>query len=1525
MKRRLTGFTSQRWRRLGGAAVLIMAAVICTRLIANDSFAAVTAVTGPALRIITTVPAGVAQGRPGGFSHIQVDDSFGARDMLRTARRLVASGHLTQAVRTFQQIARKDGQSVIARPDGTYESVRKFIWTHLLRIPAVQHGLYDQIYGLPAQQALMQAKQRGSLFALTSASERYFATNAAAKALYYIAARQFERGRFATAVRLWIQLLSHPAMASKKPELLHDAAVAAWLAGEKALAGRLVEQLAKNYPGATGMISGRKINLLMDARAVMKARSPFQRAEKAGAWPTFQGNFRRNRVAAHGTLPVAIMWNKPLRTFTPGNSSNPATVQFQNQLRQFLPAFGLTVDPATGKTSGDVLFSFPTCRNGVLYLNLQDRIKAVDINSGYTLWKYPRGKLPAGNATANLATMINELDHYSCTLANGKIYTVLAGPGGPRQFPTQFGMMSASLQVLCLNAANGARVWQTSAAKLLPGQTGRNVWPACIPMATGHAVFLVMAATQPGTGMNELSLVRLNAQSGRVQWTHYLCTITGPAYGISPFNSINIIPAMTENTLYISTALGADMALSANSGDVRWLHINKAAFTPFTNLQYGIVHRTPPWQINAPVIRGSRLITMDNGFGSQSRIHIYNRLNGKKLLSLPCRLFHQATMLLGVIHGNMLLAGNRVCAVNIKTGKQMWASVPIRNFGTLSGRPFLTEKHIAIPLNTGMLLVNTANGAIDTMARWPAGNSDPSGNLLVTAHEVVVVNDHLAAGYARWSDALAYLTGRIKAAPNKPEPYLTLSEVAFRSGHDILARKMIQQAVALALPRKAISAEANRIFQVCMTFAAISGKKAAPNADELFFLKKASMIARVPQQQVQWRMAMANCYLSQSNAGKAINLLEQILAHATLRAAPVDYRGVTLAAAAAARAMIQTQVIKKYGPKVYAPWEQQAGKLLAKARKGRSSTLLEQIVVQYPNSSAAQRCARLLAKDFAASGRWGHAYDMLLRARTAGTETKADKAWQLSRLCSALVHLRHYNQALVLADRGSGQFPTYKWTGSKIWTFANYATLIKTTAPRSGLYHRAHLQAKAGTRLTVSGAIAGHLLEPLEHSPRYRHYNLFLTGKKIDNGYQIAALHPGDLKPLWHSTIAGASRAMLLGYVKTLAILATSRRILALSTRNGKIIWTQSLMPALARHGLLAPPANAPMPGMQRIVMMRNGMMISPGIPGYNILSPKLAAQWRVAAIQRGLGATAFRLVKLLPCGLVAAGHGKLMLYHANTGKAAWKHPASLHQYGHLALVRQTRHYIAAAVDFPIDNIVLINRRTGHVAGALPVNARDQFYWMQADPAGRIVLCGQRGAAMYDPAISMSAPIWSRNDLHDPFPTAASLTVDGLIMPTATGMACMNITSGAIRWNQPGLHAGLSSIGTIWMQTALNHNTLVMLTPRSLMAISTRTGDIAWKAEFVMQTRPPLTAAQIGNPDIVAMANGPVGPVPNVMHLYLIDQKDRQGRLDNGSIVLDQQLTRSNHDATAPEIESWLLVNGGILFQVNGVIFYCHT
>lgn len=1467
----------------------------------------------------------------GGLSHIQVNDSFGARNMLRTADRLMTSGHLTQAIRTFQHIAEKYSANVIRQTNGTYMSVRKYVWSRLLSMNAVQHGLYDQIYGLQAQQAIQQARQTHSLSHITSVCRRYFATSAAADGLQYVAEREFERGGFARAAAIWRQLLTHPALIAQRPLLLHNAAIAAWLAGQRDQARKLLQQLSTSAPRATGVIAGKMGSLLADARQALQTPSPFHHIVHSGTWATFQGTFQRNAVAIRGTLPAAILWTKPLHTFAARHNSGPAFMQYQNTMRQFLPAFGLTMDPVTGKLSGDVQFSFPTCRNGILYLNLLDQIKAVDINSGYTLWKYPRDPLPPGSTTGSASTLISHLDHYSCTLANNRVYTIVTRPmANIRQFNGQigfigpYGMASGESEIVCLDQRSGQLQWKVACQNLLPGKFGRSIWPTCIPLAGRRAVFLLVMATQPGTGMNELNLVRLRASTGQVQWTRYLCTIAGPAYGISPFNSVSMIPAMADRTLYISTGLGADMAVDIDSGQVAWLRLNKMAYTAMTGMQYGIARRTLPWQINSPVVAGSRVITMDNGLQDAATLHIYNRRTGAKLLSLSGPSLHHADMLLGVIHGNILLLGNRLWAVNIKTGKPSWFSATIRTFGQLTGRPFLTQHDVYLPLNTGLLLVHTADGHTNTLARWPAGISEPSGNLLVTAHEVIVVNDHLTAGYARWADALAYLNGQIKAHPNRPDTYLTLSEVAFRSGHDKLARNMLTRAVALANSRMPTSTTAtDRIFEVCMSFADAAMKHTPGNSKALFYLQKAGIIARTPAQQVRWRMTMANCYIHQSHAAKAITLLEEILARPDLRSAPVTYQGVTLASAMAAREMIQTHVIGKFGLQAYAPWETQARQLLTNAIQTDLTAPLERIILEYPNSQAALNAARRLALHFSKTRHWAKAYDMLLWAHSGRNATPSEQAWQLAHRCSVLVHLRHRNQALVLARRGAARFADYQWTAGTTWTFGRYAAYIQKTAPTGSLHQRAQLRAKPESRLIVSAAITGDLLEPLEHSPRYNRYDLFLVGKASQNDYLISAHPITSIKPLWHYRIMNTSRAMLVGYWKTLAILATSNHVLALHTRTGKLAWKFKVHPEKTKS-----PASVTAPPIQRgnVIVMGNGMIIQNGTLLAHVVSPKITAQWRKTFINHTLGTTiTYSLIKLVRGGLVVARRGDLMLYNPATGRPRWAHPVIPWHHQPVYLIKQTPRYITVVTHLPMDRAVLISRRTGQIVGVLPLNAQARFFWIKTDPAGRIFLCGQHGAAMYDPAISMSAPVWIRTGLHDPFPTAASLSVDGLITPTATGMACLDFSSGNMRWNQPALTAGLSANGDTWMRTALNGNTLVMLTPQDLMAIFTRTGKIAWKAEFVSQTRPPLTAAEIGEPDIAAMASGPIETSAHVMHLYLIDQRDRQGRLDNGSIVLDQQLTRSKNDAAAPDIQSWLIVNGGILFEINGVVFYCHT
>src|SRR5271156_4826948 len=202
----ITGFVHplRRFR----AAALIGAAGMVFMACPGSQALVVNIVAGGAPILVALPPANAGSNA---FSRIHVDDSFAAEDLLRSAAHLVQSGHLEDAVRTYQNAADRYGYNVIESPDGSYISVQQQVFQTLLSIPEIQHGLYDQIYGVQASRIIGAAQQSGSQAELIEACEKYFPSSAAANALENVAELKFENGSFASAAQTWLSLLNHPA------------------------------------------------------------------------------------------------------------------------------------------------------------------------------------------------------------------------------------------------------------------------------------------------------------------------------------------------------------------------------------------------------------------------------------------------------------------------------------------------------------------------------------------------------------------------------------------------------------------------------------------------------------------------------------------------------------------------------------------------------------------------------------------------------------------------------------------------------------------------------------------------------------------------------------------------------------------------------------------------------------------------------------------------------------------------------------------------------------------------------------------------------------------------------------------------------------------------------------------------------------------------------------------------------------------------------------------------------------------
>ncbi len=1491
-------------------------------------------IQGPMIAVPPPVTTGAKPGQNATFSRIQVDDSFGARDMLRTANHLVKSGHVAKAVREYQKIVQQFGRKVIATGPDSYESVEAYIWHLVVRLPAVRQGMYDQLYGLQAKTAVASAEKSGSIHTLVSIGRSYFPATAAAAAMRIAASRLFERGSFAAAARIWLSLMQHPAMQAQRPQLLDHAALAAWLAGQDALARRLDGELKQKYPHAMGLVNGTPVNLVAHLAAAL-VPTGLRVGEVRGRtrrWVTFQGNYRRNKIPDFDTAPSAVMWQAPISALhfaaPPGG---PVNVAWRNSLQQRLALFGLRMNQRM-RTPAGIMFSFPTRNGSTLYLNTMGRVRAMSIASGYAQWRYPRGHLPAARASGNLNTLLDSLDHFSVSVQGRNLYAIITNNSvTPTPFYYSPYGQAAATRLVCLHAQTGRPKWSIPVAALLGG--GSVAEAVCSPMVTPRSVYLIVSSMQAGAGQTKLFLVRITAATGLVKHSRYLCTVTGATYSSSP---LDIIPAMADGIVYIATGNGAALAVHAASGRIAWLTLTSLAHTAQANVGWGSVPRQLPWKINPPIVYRNNLITVDNNNGepptSGAKIYAFNRWTGQIYRQWRPSRLSGAFLTLGVIHGNLLTVGRRVDSVNVQTGKVAWKSRPVSQYGELQARPFLTRRVVYLPLNKGLLRISTRTGEIRDFVKWPvAGGGRPGepGNLLVTRHQVIVANDQTVMDYSRWSDAERYLDRRIAAEPGNPLPRLTLAEVAFRTDHVLIARHSLAAAVAALGPGTAASAISSRIFAVCIQFGRNMRKlSGAAGADAAFFFNQARLAARLPRQQALWRYDLARYEIRTRKIATALHLLTAILSDPGLRKSPLRVGNNTMLAGAVARIAIDHDIIRPFGRPVYAAFDQAASALFVQAQSGTGTARLFKIVHRYPNSLASTDAAILLAGRLSAEQKFATAGRVLLAMR-GGLSTTRRKAWWLGAMARNTAALGHWNAALSLADYGLMSYPAPVAGPLAMAAPTDFAAIVRhitATAPAGALFHRAKLNYGPNAGFAVANPIRGSLLVPLQRNPAWNRFDLFLVAHINSSGVRLRACRSATGHRLWTLRLPQEQRIALLGFQNHLAVLLTPNRILAVSCKTGKIVWSRrTAIPVIRKMALPGAFVAHPMIVVNNGVFFNGPAMIANGYAGNPMASfatQRTFARRLLLVFAQDLGPHSFQFVKMMRGGLLLEQANKLMLYSISTGLPLWKAPAAAAGLGDLINCNRIGDQLALAFNTPINTVKLLDYATGAPTGLMRFPNHDYLLWMGVGPAGTLYLSGIKAAMACNPQGDLSARVWELHKLADPFPMSTLLTTRGIVLPTLHGIESIDRATGVRLWRRaslPGSTANLPFLGT-----AINRGTLVLMTPASLLALSVRHGHVLWKAEFIAQRTPPLVNAHVGDPDIAVLAHGPLGDSPGATVLFLVNQADSRGRLDNGSLVLSKRLVRSANDPNGPNIANWEIVDNGIVFEVDSDVFLYH-
>ena len=1074
-------------------------------------------------------------------------------------------------------------------------------------------------------------------------------------------------------------------------------------------------------------------------------------------------------------------------------------------------------------------------------------------------------------------------------------------------------------------------------------------------------------------------VVRLNPETGKAEWSCYLCSASsGMFYGGMPGFTNVPIPSLVDDVVLqaISTGQGADCAVDANVGRILWLQVAasaKKARTP--NEFYNPMQVAPSWKFNPPLVYGDKVITLEAG-SSESVLSVFDRWSGRLVRSYTAKDLGMSSLdvLAGIVGSNLIVDGSDVAALDLEKigGEGDVAAVWRSGFpsgdetGRAQGRPFLSRDGLYVPFEKGMVLVDVGTGKMEELWQWPRTEKDVSGkpgNLLVTSEQVVVVTDTDVAGYSRWETARDNRLAQIQAHPGDPQAYLALAEIAYRTSHLDMADENMKQSVALATaasPDQAVSDLLGRLYRTNLNFAEQLAEKTESEVRDRarFYFEQckatcydAGTAGGVAVGDVGFRRAQI------TSRSEAATLFNEVLTDSALRSSTYHHKDSTSRAGVTAELKFRA-LMQQVGPAVYARFEDQAKALLASARSQRDPAIYQQTVDSYPNSAAAVAAATDLASMYREKQDWAAAVKVL-RWLYPHTDGEA-KGHVTADLAMAQLAMKRYSAALAWAERGLRQYKNLTWIDpatQQTVTFAVLRDKLRESGMAVAEGRRPELpppQLDAAGRPNLGPVMdessvaevfaQGALLVPVEQATTFRRPDmLFVSSNRELHVYPVGKA-PSEA-PWYVELPQGGTNGAVLGSLGDITVVAEARAAIGVNTKTHAIAWQVMLARGGPDRGI-AQANNGRRIIRQinggRIIIQGNARVIINGqlINGEDIqeldgegaraADPELARQVAFAR----LGRPAFSTMRMIDDKLVIIANGAMSAIDIATGKPAWtdsggealsvKLPAGVSN-----LVTGNEDLIVAEVHGPdgeSTSFFVVDAATGKFRKQINLD-NERGLWRTVGDDGVLYVVSDQSVAAYDLFADQDQPVWRRSDVQSRFPAATALTLDGLILVNSNSeLMCLSQDGGEVRWPAPAWGPiRLDIPEAAALRAATDGDNVIYESPQGILAYVSAPQDesenqLAWRGSVNPGQMPPLDSFQVSDPYVVVLAVGPTnGGVQRSVHLLLINRK-------GGLLHVDKTIQRSANaaDPEGPVINAWQVVDGGIAMEVGGVVHFYH-
>jgi outer membrane protein assembly factor BamB len=252
-------------------------------------------------------------------------------------------------------------------------------------------------------------------------------------------------------------------------------------------------------------------------------------------------------------------------------------------------------------------------------------------------------------------------------------------------------------------------------------------------------------------------------------------------------------------------------------------------------------------------------------------------------------------------------------------------------------------------------------------------------------------------------------------------------------------------------------------------------------------------------------------------------------------------------------------------------------------------------------------------------------------------------------------------------------------------------------------------------------------------------------------------------------------------------------------------------------------------------------------------------------------------------------------------------------------MLADTDHLAIHFVNNQSAGIVVASAKTGTIERDFPIDATVQWHAL-AD--GKLLTATTKTLAAHD--LATGKQLWS-HDQPTPYPAATCIVADTVISVGDTGkVTALSLATGEPLWtgDQQPWRLGSGMAVPQAVHTLADADRFYLLWDSGLSCYFAKpnpAGQQAWTHPIRTAQTAPFTQMALTDPYAVILAQGPMASALRAVQLLFINP-------ETGRPHLTKQIKRSTSetDLEGPVIHHWQPVDGGILMEVYGNIYFYH-